>query len=360
MENKIQLAFAAIDKDWESLIPVLEEKEVSSKSYVLYGNDNNYPNYLYGLYNDVSTLKTVIEGTADYVCGNGVECNIKGFETEVNTKGDTMYELVRLLARDYLLYGGFCLQVIRNKIGDVRELYYIDFRFIRSSKKNDCFWYSEDFAKKYVRNNKTVIYPKYVRENKETISSIVYFTNERSKTYPTPRYSGSIKACEIERTIDTYHLSALENGFSGSYIINFLNGIPTDEVKAEIEKNVNEKFCGSGNAGRVLINFATSAENATTLEKLDVTDFSEKYSAAAQRSKSQIFSAFRAIPQLFSDMSAATGFSAQEFQEAFKIFNKTVCRPIQMVICDNIDKIFGNKNSVNIIPFSLEDDTIIE
>ena len=355
MDNIIKIAFAATEKEWEQLIPQQTEVE-GVKDYVQWGKDNQYPEYLYGLFNDVSSLKTIIEGTADYVCGNDVTCNIKGFDVEVNTKGDTMRELVRLLARDYLIYGGFAIQVIRNKIGDIRELYYVDFRCLRSSKKNEVFWYSEEFGKKYVRSSKTVVYPKFIRENRDVTSSILYVTNEKSKTYPTPRYSGSIKACEIERNIDSYHLSSLENGFSGSYILNFLNGIPTDEMKAEIEKNVNEKFCGSSNAGRVLINFANGKDNATTLEKLDVQDFGEKYKAAAERAKNQIFTAFRAIPQLFGDMTAATGFNSQEFTESFKVFNRTVCQPIQKTICDSIDKIFNNKNSIEITPFSLGDD----
>ena len=354
MDNIIKIAFAATEKEWEQLIPQQTEVE-GVKDYVQWGKDNQYPEYLYGLFNDVSSLKTIIEGTADYVCGNDVTCNVKGFDVEVNTKGDTMRELVRLLARDYLIYGGFAIQVIRNKIGDIRELYYVDFRYLRSSKKNEVFWYSEEFGKKYVRSSKTVVYPKFIRENRDVTSSILYVTNEKSKTYPTPRYSGSIKACEIERNIDSYHLSSLENGFSGSYILNFLNGIPTDEMKAEIEKNVNEKFCGSSNAGRVLINFANGKDNATTLEKLDVQDFGEKYKAAAERAKNQIFTAFRAIPQLFGDMTAATGFNSQEFTESFKVFNRTVCQPIQKTICDSIDKIFNNKNSIEITPFSLED-----
>lgn len=356
MENKtIQVAFAATDKSWEDLIPQLTEMD-GTKDYVLYGKDNQYPEYLYDLYNDVSTLKTIIEGTADYVMGNDVKCNVAGFEREINTKGDTLRELVRLLARDYLIYGGFAVQVIRNRAGQIRELYYMDFRYIRSSKKNEVFWYSEDFAKKYVRGNKTVVYPKFIPEARDVASSILYVSNNKSTTYPIPRYSGSIKACEMERAIDTYHLSSIENGFGGSYIINFLNGIPTDEVKAEIEKNVNEKFCGASNAGRVLINFANSQENATTLEKLDTEDFGEKYRAAAERAKNQIFTAFRAIPQLFGDMTAATGFNSQEFVESFKVFNRTVCKPIQQTICDSLDKIFGMDNSVAIAPFSLEDD----
>lgn len=354
MDNKIQLAFAATEKEWETLIPSNAEIE-GSKDYILYGKDNNYPNYLYDLFNDVSSLKTIIEGTADYVVGDEVICNVDGFNFEINTKGDTMRELIRLCARDYLIYGGYGVQVIRNKVGDIRELYYMDFRYLRSSKKNDVFYYSEDFTKKYVRSSKMVVYPKFIKENRNIPASILYVTNEKSRTYPTCRYSGSLKACEIERMIDTYHLSSLENGFGGSYIINFLNGIPTDEVKAEIEKNINEKFCGSSNAGRVLINFANGKDNATTLNKLDVQDFGEKYKAAAERAKNQIFIAFRAIPALFASMDNTTGFNSQEFNESFKVFNRTVVRPIQQTITDSFDKIFGTTNSVTIAPFTLGD-----
>lgn len=352
-ENKIQVAFAAIDKEWETLIPQNVEND-SLKKYVTWGEYNDYPNYLWSLFNDVSTLKTIIEGTADYVIGNDVVCTVKGFDVEVNTKGDTMRELIRLLARDYLIYGGFAIQVIRNKVGDVRELYYMDFRYVRSSKKNDVFYYSEDFTKKYVRSNKMVVYPKYVRENRNVPTSVMYVTNEKSKTYPTPRYSGSIKACEIERQIDTYHLSSLENGFGGSYILNFLNGIPSDEQKEEIERNVNEKFAGASNAGRILINFANGKDNATTLEKLDTEDFGEKYESLAKRSKEQIFIAFRAQPILFGFMKENNGFSQDEYLQSFAIFNRTVISPIANTIKENIDKIFGVKDSVIIKPFTVE------
>lgn len=361
MENKIQMAFAATDKEWESLIPQPTEKE-GIKAFVLYGEDNRYPDYLWGLFNDVSTLKTVIEGTADYVIGDDVVCNIKGFDVEVNTKGDTMRELIRLLARDYLIYGGFAIQVIRNKVGDVRELYYVDFRNVRSSKKNEVLYYSEDFTKKYVRANKMIVYPKFIKENREIPSSILYVTNEKSKTYPTPRYSGSLKACEIERSIDTYHLSSLENGFAGSYILNFLNGIPSDEQKYEIEKNVNEKFAGASNAGRILINFANGKDNATTLDKLDVEDFGAKYESLAKRSREQIFTAFRAQPILFGMMKENNGFSQDEYLQSFAIYNRTVVKTIADTIIDNLDKIFGVKNSVTIKPFSVEvaDNTLTE
>lgn len=359
MEN-VSLTFAAIDKQYLDLIPELKEVETTGKDYVLYGNDNLYPEYLYGLYTDVSSLKTIIDGIADYVAGDDARCNIPNFEFEINRKGMTARELITYLTRDWCLYGGFAYQVVRNAVGDIVELYYLDFRYCRTDKYNEVIWYNEDFAKKWGRMSKSIVYPKFIPEARDVASSVVYVKNNLSTTYPIPRYSGALKACEIERHIDEYHLSALENGFAGSYLINFLNGIPTDDQKKEIEKNIQEKFAGSKNAGRIVLNFANGKDNAATLEKLEVEDFSDKYTAAAKRSREQIYCAFRAIPALFGLMSESTGFNEQEFEQAFKVFNKTVIKPIQRLITDTFDKVFMQKGSFEITPFTLNNTTTVE
>lgn len=354
--NAIQMAFAAIEKTIVKSIPELKQEEYRNKEYIYYGTDNMYPEYLFGLYTDVSTLKTVIDGTANYVAGDDAVCKVPGFDIVMNKKGDTLRNIIKWCARDYNLYGGFALEVIRNLGGQVAEVYYIDFRYLRSDKKNESFWYSEEYAKKYMRTSKAILYPKYVPGG-DAPASIVYIKNDVTYTYPIPRYSGAIKSCEIERHIDEMHLNSLENGFMASYIINFLNGIPDDTQKAEIEKNVTEKFSGSSNAGRILLNFANGKDNMATVQKLEVSDFADKYKAAADRSREQIFCSFQAIPQIFGLMTAATGFSEQEFNEAYKLYSSTVVRDQQRVIGDAFDKIFGVKNSISITPFVLGDQT---
>lgn len=351
-EQKVSLAFAAINKTIETNIPQLTQEEVKGKDYVQYGEDNAYPQYLYTLYTDVSTLKTIIDGSANYVAGDDVLGNVPGFETRINRKGDTWRDFVKNISRDYFNYGGFSYEVIRNKAGKIGEIYYKDFRNLRTNKKNEVLYYSEDFGKRYGRTTNALVYPKFIADA-DADSSIVYVKNSNIYPYPVPRFSGAIKACEIERHIDEMHLNSLENGFMGSYLISFLNGIPADEEKAEIEKNIQEKFTGSKNAGRVVLNFANGKDNAATVERLDITDFADKYKAAADRSREQIYCAFQAIPQLFGLMAASTGFNEQEFVEAFKLYNRTVIRDIQRLICDSLDYVFGMKDSLTIKPFSL-------
>lgn len=352
------MIFSAIDRVITQNIPVLTQEANRSKGYILYGEDNQYPEYLFDLYTSTSTLKTLVAGTSDYVCGDDARCNVPGFNKTVNRKGDTLRNIIRWCTRDYLIYGGFALNVIRNNKGDIGEVYYVDFRYLRSDKDNESFWYSEEFAKKYARASKALVYPKFIPGG-DAPSSIIYVKNDVGTTYPIPRYSGAIKACEIERHIDDMHLNSLENGFMGSYLINFLNGIPDATLKEEIEKQVQGKFAGTKNAGRIILNFANGKDNAATIEKLEVTDFAEKYKAAAERARTTIYQAFQAQGQLFGDMSASTGFNEIEFKTAWALYNSTVVRNIQRIFGDTFDFIFQTTNSISITPFTLGDQTTV-
>ena len=53
----------------------------------------------------------------------------------------------------------------------------------------------------------------------------------------------------------------------------------------------------------------------------------------------------------------STGFAEEEFTSAFKLYNRTVVRPIQRNICDSLDKIFGVKGSVTITPFNTDNES---
>ena len=67
----------------------------------------------------------------------------------------------------------------------------------------------------------------------------------------------------------------------------------------------------------------------------------------------QLITSFRAYPNLFG-LSTATGFSIEEFDQAFKLYNRTAVRPVQRMIADTYDRIYGAKGVLKIKPFSLD------
>lgn len=302
------------------------------------------------MYLNVATLQSIINGSADFIVGNDVICNVDGFTNIVNKKGETIMDIVRKIAVDKMIFGGYALQIIRNMAGDVSEIYHLDFMKLRSNEKNTIFYYADDWTAWSV---KSIKYPKFDAKDLNP-TSVVYNKGYSTRSvYPIPTYSASLLSCEIEKRINEFHLNNLNNGFMGNVIVNFNNGVPTDEDKEEIEYNLNEKFSGSSNAGRMLISFNESDANKTTIERLDSDDFDEKYQALSERTKEQIFTAFRANSVLFG-INYSSGFNENEFNEAFKLYNRTVIKPIQKDIVDTFDKIFATQGSITIKPFSLE------
>ena len=363
---RANVSFAALDPYIESNIVSPKETQVHGKDFIEWGDNNLYPDYLLSLNETVPTLRSIVNGTVDFIVGDNVTILPlhPGFENgQMNGRGDTIAEQVEDLARDYEMYGGFALQIIRGRDGSVAEVYHLPIRFLRANKECDVFYYCEDWQKRGKKD--TIVYPafipglkdKWFELDEETrnrhASSVLYVKTDHTHTYPVPVYAASVKACETERLISDYHLNAISTGFCPSVIINFNNGIPSDQMKKEIERDVNDKFGGSSNAGRIMLSWNPNKESATTFETPNITDFGEKYKALSETSRERIFTAFRAYPNIFG-LSTATGFSIEEFDSAFKLYNRTAVRPVQRMIADTYDKIYNQKGVLNIVPFSLD------
>ena len=362
---RARISFAAIDPyiDTNIILPV--EKFVSAKDLMEWGTRNSYPDYLLDLYNNVPTLRAIINGNIDFIAGDDVsilpltEHLPNGI---MNNRGDHIREQIKDISKDYEIYGGFALQIIRNLIGEVAEVYYIDMRFLRTNKEGNVFYYCEDWSKS-VRKD-VIVYPAFMpnlnwealddEARNRNASSILYVKNVHTQVYPAPLYAASIKACEIERLIDDFHLSDINNHFVSSAIINFNNGIPDDDVKEQIEREFTEKFCGASNGGRTAFSWNPNKESATDIVEFEVKDFGERYKTLSDHSKQQIFTAFRANPNLFGIPTEGNGFANEQYAESFKLYNRTQIRPVQRIIADAYDKIYGQPKVLTIVPFSMD------
>ena len=362
---RARISFAAIDPyiDTNIILPV--EKFVPAKDLVEWGTRNSYPDYLLDLYNNVPTLRAIINGNIDFIAGDDV--SILPLTQHLpngimNNRGDHIREQIKDISKDYEIYGGFALQIIRNLIGEVAEVYYIDMRFLRTNKEGNVFYYCEDWSKS-VRKD-VVVYPAFMpnlnwdalddEARNRNASSILYVKNLHTQVYPAPLYAASIKACEIERLIDDFHLSDINNHFVSSAIINFNNGIPDDDVKEQIEREFTEKFCGASNGGRTAFSWNPNKESATDIVEFEVKDFGERYKSLSDHSRQQIFTAFRANPNLFGIPTEGNGFANEQYAESFKLYNRTQIKPVQRMIADAYDKIYGQPKVLTIVPFSMD------
>ena len=360
MADKEKLSFSIFDSA-AKVVPTFIEKENTGKPYVNYGVDNRFPNYLWELYLRSAVLQSIINGTADYAGGNGIIYNpstlVQRLKNEANKDGETLDDVIKKAIIDYLVFGGFALQIINNKLGEVNEIYWLDFRNVRRNKEGDKIYYSDDWIK---HANDYVTYDIFNPEKKSD-SQVFYFKGHMSRgIYPIPRYNGALSAIETSTEISKFHLNSILNNFSGNFIINFNNGQPSVDVQEEIERKVKDKFSGADNAGKFLLSFNDSKENGVTVERIQDDSFDKKYENLRTDTYKEIFVAFRAIPQLFGYSLEGTGFNKQEFSEAYLLYSQTIVKPIQNDIVRVFNKIFQIDHSLYFVPFELESKAVEE
>ena len=327
-------------------IPKLTERQMSGKDWFNWGNDNKLPYYLYGLYEKSSLMQSIINTTVNFIVGNSIESIYKPNEDE------TLEDLIRNLALDYLIYGGFAIQVMYNKMGKIHSLNWLDMRKIRTDEEHTKVYYSKEFATK--SSPQYLTFKTWKRgEQYRNESAVFFYTGSKRTVYPLPRYSGSIPAIETSIRIDNFHLNAIKNNFNGNFIINMNNGIPTDDVKKEIERKVKEKFCGDDNAGSFLLVFNDSKENGVSVERIQDDQFDKKYEALKTQTITSIFTGFSAPSQLFGYAITGNVFSRQEYQDAFDLYSRLQITPIQNLFKRVFECIYSQENVIEFIPFEL-------
>lgn len=346
MENKMNFNFSAIDRYVEDNIIENNQKEIKGQKLIQYGDKNIYPNYLYDLYVNVSIIKSLVDSASN--CFSNITINKTEFQKQINENGDTIEDVVRQIIKDYLIYGGYALNIVRNRIGGIAGIYNLDFKCVRSDKKNTEFYYSEKWADKSLGRVKMLTYPKFNPDDKKQASSILYVKNEKYNTYPSPKWSGAVKSAEILKHIAEFHLNSLFNGLTSDYIVNMNAGVPSDEIKEEVEEMFNERFTGYQNGGRTMISWNPDFQHRATVEAIPQNSFIDRYNALEKSSKEDIYTSFGINPAILGLPTETTGFSDQDIKESWKLANAMVFQPLLKVIKSTFEKIFGELNVITI------------
>lgn len=351
-KQKNKLSFSLFER--ESINPYHpEERKMTGGDYITWGSNNKYPQYLYDLYLACPTLNTIINGTKDYIIGNGINVNpaVLELSKKMNTANDDMTDIIEKCAVDLLIFGGFVLQVIYDKEDKIGEVVYVDIRNCRMNEDETEVFVSKKWG---VSTTDKKQYP-FFNDDKTRPSEVLFYKSSNSRQlYPVPSYISAIIAIETEVQIQKFHYNSIVNGFASNVIVNINNGIPTDDEKGEFERNFKAKYSGPNNSGNTLFIYNDNKEQAATIEKIPDDNFDKKYAALYTTTRQNIYASFRAIPALFGIMTETTGFSQQEFNEAFQLYNRTVVAPRQKEIQRVFEYVLGVKEPFTFKPFNLQ------
>lgn len=342
MENnkKIELNFATISNN--IAVPEIVDKK-TSKKYISWGNDNKFPNYLFDAYLKCSDLQAIVNQLADYICGEGITANFNYLSDD----DEYISEVIKKCVFDYILFGGFAVEGIRSREKQIVRLNYLNVMNVRVNEDLDTAFLSNKWGS--WSGNNIVELPLYDKKEQQDHFVFYYRGKVTRNINPVPIYSGALKSIEILNNIRDFHLNNLNNGFSSAAIINLNDGnIKTRELK-EIKERIEDKFCGTKNAGKFILLNGGDKEHEATIVKLDANNFGEQYYALQDSSKEDLFVAFRMNPMLVG-VNVETGFTKEEFENAYALYYATVVKPIQNEIKDCFYKLGV---TINIEPFKI-------
>ena len=136
------------------------------------------------------------------------------------------------------------------------------------------------------------------------------------------------------------------NGLAPSMLVNFNNGVPNEEERANIEQRILQKFSGSSNAGRFILSFNESQDTAASIEPVQLSDAHNQYQFLSDESMRKIMVAHRVVSPMLLGIKDQTGLgnNAEELKTASTLMDNVVIRPLQNLLIEAFDQILAFNN----------------
>jgi len=324
-------------------VPVM--KELPNKGWVLFGEDNKFPNMLLNMFNKSSKHNGIVLGKVNYITGKGFDHVIQANPYE------NCNEILKKVCLDIEVFGGCYLEIQYNELGKIGAFYHVPYHKVRSSKDNTQF-YVKDWDS-YKKNDEPKVFaaynPKLDVQLLRNQTQILYYKEYRPgvETYSYPGYMGALNAIQTDIEISKYHLSTITNGMFASKMISFFEGIPTEEEKREIEKGFKSKFTGSENAGNIVLNFGKDPAKRPQLDDLSSTELDKHFDILSKSVQQEIFCGHQVVsPMLFGIRVEGQLGGRSEIREAYEIMKSTYVNDKQQALELLFKEITGQEHKI--------------
>jgi len=293
-----------------------------------------------------------VSGIAQMISGKGVtsdnaQANSKLNEWDINNQ-------LPLIAFDLKLHGGYYLELIKtldgSQIAKVNHLPFENCRLSYSAEtgKVNGVWYSKNWSDTRKARNKPVCMPLFEEIGSDHSSGVIYsfIPTAGTQYYPKPDYIGGMHYIEMARQIAIYHLNNIENGLFPSFIIQFNNGQPDTEKGMVMKRTIEESISGAKNAGKFIMLFNDSQEQAASFEAFPISDADKQYIFLSEESDKKIFVSHRVTtPLLFGIRdSGGLGSNKDEMLQGLEIFMEKVVDPMRNLISRDLREVLKLSN----------------
>ena len=332
-------------------LPVVSES--TYEDFVLYGEDNQFPQRMIEAWLQSSTHNAITNGIVQMIAGDNITfdrriADVDVWTQRVNKHGETLGELIHKTAFDLYLHGYFGWQIVWNAARTkIVSIYHTPAEQIRSGKENEGkienYYISWDWTKyrkeKFKPQKIKAFDPTDRSEGKQMLFVKQYRPSQFY--YSTPSYIGGMNWILLDNRVSEFHLNNIENGFFPSSVVQFFNGEPTQEEKRKIETAFMDKFTGKTQAKIVFV-YNNNAEDKVAFDTHEPANLDKRFRELSPEIPKNIMIAHRVpSPLLFGIRDAGgLGNNAEELQSSSLLMNKLVIVPFQKIILETLAKVF--------------------
>ena len=365
-----------------STAPVIAE--VRGKDWIEYGDANGdwrnlYPQFLIDLYYSSSITAAIVNSTAEMIAGENLiiedederdlEARVKlqNFMDRANSN-ESLHEVLKKVAFDFKLQGAFALNIVWSKDRtQIAEVYHVDVSKVRCARpdefgKTKGYYISADWSN--TRTNKPYYVPAFNTNDRTSPNQIMYagLYSPNMNSYYTPDWVSCANWALIDGRVSEFHLNNISSGFSGSFMVNFSNGVPTQEERFQIEQSLTDKFTGQNNAGKFILTFSDDKTRTPEIQAISPSDLDKQYIALQELLTQNILSGHRVTSPMLMGIKSDTGLgnNADELNSAANFYLNTTIKGFQDQIVKQLRKIFQVNqmdmpvNFVQLKPITLE------
>ena len=358
--------------------------EVRGKDWIEYGAANGdwrnlYPQFLIDLYYSSSITAAIVNSTAEMIAGENLiisdeddrdlEARVKhqNFMDRANSS-ESLHEVLKKVAFDFKLQGAFALNVVWSKDRtQIAEVYHVDVSKVRCARpdefgKTKGYYISADWSN--TRANKPYYVSAFNPNDGTSANQIMYagLYSPNMNSYYSADWVSSANWALIDSRVSEFHLNNISSGFSGSFMVNFSNGVPTQEERFQIEQSLTDKFTGQNNAGKFILTFSDDKTRTPEIQAISPSDLDKQYLALQELLTQNILSGHRVTSPMLMGIKSDTGLgnNADELNSAGNFYLNTVVKPFQDQIVKQLRKIFQINqmdmpvNFVQLKPITLE------
>ena len=325
-------------------LPTFEET-ITNKEWILWGGDNLWPSHSIDLYNYSAINRACLNAKRDAVWGEKLLIDGQDSTLYMVNGMNSLREIYKKTAMDFVIHNGFALNVVKNKMGDgISEMYHMDISKLRSGKVDyrdfvHEYWYSADWRNE--RKYKPFKIPAFDLNDEDPSQIYWYMGYAPNQTYyPMPEWIGSRVATEIDINIKNFHLQNLQNGFFPSIFISLNNGIPSEEERSQVYRHLMDKYSSTNNAGGLFLNFAEDKEHEPTITPLSLNNSDQFYRDMDEIVRNTILVGHRiSSPKLLGIETAGQLGAKNEVIEGYEHFLRTTIVPLQDQLLEQFEKL---------------------